>query len=239
MRLADRHRLQPTLEAAACVTFSPFVLRAHDSESPHADPSGTSLALSNRLARNQSDRTLPASGRPLRTLQAPAWPLCCATRRVRWRLVGRGGQNVARWTRSSAPPLPAVHRPRCCPHDAQTGLPRDGSFEPRPELQRTALAKSRCALSALPHDSRRPGTSSTPVVECVSATCARGPLHRSLSLISRCVARARTMRPSGASRTEVSVRSSEARLPFLLRLTLTGARGHGRTLSDRKAAPYG
>lgn len=185
MQRADRSRPRCSLQVEALSALSPFVLPAHDSESRDADPSGTSLAIPNRLAGDQPDRSLSARGRSLRALPASPWSPCGSACGRRWCLVGRGGPIVARWPRSPASPPPSLHRPRCDPNDAQTGLSRNRSFEPRPQLQRATLEQSSRTLSALPHDPRCRRASSTSLVECVSTTRPRRSVHWALFLSLR------------------------------------------------------
>ncbi len=162
--------------------FSPFVPLRNDSESGHADPSGTSLALSDRLARDQQDRALHARGRTLRALPTPTRPPGRPTRRRRWCVVGRRYLYLARWPWSPDPASTRVHRARRDPHDTQAGLSRDRPPQPRPDVQRAAMAQPRRSLPALPHDPRRARASTPPLVECVPKSRPRRPLFRSIQL---------------------------------------------------------
>lgn len=168
----------------AASIFSPFVPASNDSESGHADPSGTSLAIPDRLARDQPDRSLQTRGRALRALSAPARTPCRAACRGGRRLVGWGDRRMAGRSRPSTPSAADVRASRGRSNDPQACLSRNGASQPRSHLQRTALAQSRGALPALPHDPRRPRTSTTPVVERVSATRLGRSLHRPVQLAS-------------------------------------------------------
>lgn len=218
----------------AVALFSPFVLRLNDSESQHADPSRTSLAISDRLARNQSDRPFPARGWPLRALQAPARSPHRATGRREWGMVGCRRAALAGRARSSSSPLAYVRLARRYPNDAPTGLSRDGTSQSRSELQRPALAKSRRALSTLPHDPRRSRTSPASVVECVSTPRARRSVHRALQLDQEGVLRRWIADryggpvPAGCHRGPLLL---EARLPVLLRVQSSGEPEHDRSPS--------
>lgn len=231
MGRTDRSHLKLSLQARASETFSPFVLRMHDSESGNADPSGTSLALSYRLAGDQPDRSLPTRRGAVRTLQAPAWSSRCPARGERWHMVGRRCANMARWTRPSASACPCLHRPRCNSNDAQTRLSCNGPSEPRPKLQRAALAQSGRALPTLPHDPRCGRASQASLVECLSSACARRSLHRPLSLTGQCAPRPFGIRLFATAGAAVRLLFSEARSLLLLRFKLTGATGHGRVSS--------
>lgn len=161
--------------------FSPFVLGRFDSESCDADPPRASLALSYRLARDQPDRALHARARPMRALPPPAWPLRRAARR-RWGLVGPGRASLVRRSRSAIAAAARVRAAGADPHHAQARLSRDRAPQPRSDLQRTGLAKSRGALPTLPHDPRRGRASPASLVECLPPARARRPLLGTLPL---------------------------------------------------------
>jgi hypothetical protein len=212
--------------------FSPFVLGAHDSESSHADPSGTSLALSDRLARDQPDRTLRTCKWSLRTLRTAAWPTRCSAQGCERGLVGRRRAFLAGWTR----PRVATASRFCCSrrdlHHAQTGLPGHSASQSRSEFQRSALAKPRRPLSALPHDPRCARTSSPSVVESLSTPRARRPLHRTLRLASRPRAFMRRRRARTRSvpfSLWLFARRPEARATMTLRFEVTGVSGNDRS----------
>lgn len=170
--------------------FSPFVPPANDSESSNAHPSGTSLALPDRLAGDQQNRSLYAGVRSVRALPAPAWTLCRAACWNRWRLVGYRHRCLARRPRPAASSGAGLHSSRGDPHDAQARLSGDRPPQSRPDLQRAAVAQSRRALPALPHDPRWAGTSPAPVVECLSPSRVGRPFHRAIQLArSRCARR--------------------------------------------------
>jgi hypothetical protein len=162
--------------------FSPFVLAMDDSESADADTSRTSLAVSDRLAGDQQDRSLQARGWAVRALQAASWPPCRATRGHRWDLVGCRDRGVARWPRPSAPPRAGLCSARCHSDDPETRLSGDRAPQPRPDVQRATLAQPRGALPSLSHDPRRSRTSAAPVVECLPPPRIGRPLHRTLHL---------------------------------------------------------
>jgi hypothetical protein len=162
--------------------FSPFVLTMNDSESRHADPSRTSLAVPDRLAGDQQDRPLQACRRTLRTLPTSAWPPCRAACGHRWHLVGCRDRRLARWPRPTAPPAASVCAPRCYSDDSQARLSGNRAPQPRPDVQWSALAQPRGFMPPLPHDPRRSRASPTPVVECLSPPCVGRPLHRALQL---------------------------------------------------------
>ncbi len=63
---------------------------------------------------------------------------------------------------SATPGLRAARRD---PHDAQARLSGNRAPQPRSDLQRPALAQSRCSLPAMPYDPRRARASSAPLVE--------------------------------------------------------------------------
>ena len=163
--------------------FSPFVPASNDSESRHADPPGTSLALSDRLARDQPDRALHAGRGALRALPATAWSPRRATRRRR-RLVGYGDRSLVRRSRAAAPPATGLRAVRAHSDHAQAGLSRDRPPQPRPDLQRATLAQSCRALPALPHDPRRSRASPSSLVERVPPASAGRPLFGSLQLVA-------------------------------------------------------
>ncbi|MBB4087556.1 hypothetical protein SAMN05216557_107130 [Sphingomonas carotinifaciens] len=215
--------------------FSPFVPMPNDSESPHADPTRTSLALSNRLAGNQPDRSLSACGRPMRTLQAPPRSQGCATRWFGWHMVGPGCTALAR--RSWAPFASPAHvrSARRCSRYAQTRLPSDSPSQPRSELQRASLAQSCCALSSMPHDPRCGGTPSAQVVERIPATRSRRPVHRSVLERHRPAPGWARLTRRGLIRSPLHQRGllvSEARMPLRLRFQSTGASGHDRVSAN-------
>ena len=162
--------------------LSPFVLALDDSESSDADPPGTSLAVPDRLAGDQPDRPLHASPGSVRALPASPWPLRRAAPRLQRGVVGRGVRGLARRPRSSAPVRAGVRAARCDPDDAQACLSRDRAPQPRPDLQRPAMAEPRRALSALPHDPRRGRTSPAPLVERLPSPRSRRPLLRPIQL---------------------------------------------------------
>jgi hypothetical protein len=163
-------------------SFSPFVLALDDSESLHADPSGTSLALSDRLAGDQPDRALHPSRRALRALPSAARTSCGAARRLRWYMVGHRDRRLARRSRSPASTAADVRTIRRRPDDPKARVPGYRSSQPRSDVQRSALAQPRSALSALPHDPRRPRTPAPPVVECVPASRLGRSFHRAIQL---------------------------------------------------------
>ena len=161
--------------------FSPFVLGRFDSESCDADPPRASLALSYRLARDQPNRALHPRARPMRALPPPAWPLCRAARR-RWGMVGPGRARLVRRSGTAIAPAARVRAAGADPHHAQARLSRDRAPQPRSDLQRTGLAKSRSPLPTLPHDPRRCRASAASLVECLPPARARRPLLGTLPL---------------------------------------------------------
>ena len=140
------------VKAAISEAFSPFVLGPNDSESLDADPPGTSMAVPDRLDRDQPDRPLHAGWRPLRTLPAAARSPRRSAARHQWSVVGRGDLGLARRPRPPASPRAAFRPARRDPNNAQAGLSRDRAPQPRPDLQRAALAEPRRALPTMPHD---------------------------------------------------------------------------------------
>ena len=163
---------------ASQMLFSPFVPTPNDSESVDADPSGTSMALSDRLAGDQQDRPLQARGRALRTLPASPRSSGRAAGRLRGCLVGFRDRRLAGRQRPAAPPIAVVRATRSDPYDAPTGVPRDCASQPRSDLQRATLAQLGSLVSALPYDPRRAGAPQAPMVECVPPACPGRPLHR-------------------------------------------------------------
>ena len=171
--------------------FSPFVPMPDDSESVNADPSGTSLALSDRLAGDQQDRSLHAGGWALRTMPASSWAPCRAACRRRRGLVGCRDCRMARRPRSAAASGARVRSARGYPYDAQARLPCHRPPQSRPDLQRAAMAQSRRVLPALPHDPRRSRASPASMVECLSATRLGRPLHRQIQIAASRACKAR------------------------------------------------
>ena len=163
-------------------SLSPFVPALDDSESSHADPSGTSLALPDRLAGDQPDRALHPSGRALRALPSAAWTPRRAARRHRRNMVGHRDRCLARRSRSPASAAADVRTTGRRPDDPKARLPGDRSSQSRPDVQRSALAQPGSALSPLPHDPRRSRTSAPPVVECVPAARLGRSFHRAVQL---------------------------------------------------------
>ena len=162
--------------------FSPFVLAMNDSESGDADTSRTSLAVSDRLAGDQQDRSFQARGWAVRALPATSWPPCRAAGGHRWGLVGRRDRCLARWPRPAAPPRAGLRSTRCHSDDPETRLSGDRAPQPRPDVQRATLAQPRGALPSLSHDPRRSRTSASPMVECLPPPRIGRPLHRTLHL---------------------------------------------------------
>jgi len=162
--------------------LSPFVLARDVSESGDANSSGTSLAVPDRLAGDQQDRSLHAGGWALRTLPASPWTPCGATRRHGRRVVGSGDRCLARRSRSAAAPGTGLRSARGHPNDAQARLSCHCPPQSRSDLQRAEVAQSRRALSALPHDPRWPGTPPASLVECLSPSRVGRPLHRPIQL---------------------------------------------------------
>ena len=221
-------------DPSAIAALSPFVPTSNDSESSDADPTGTSLALSDRLARDQPHRPLRTRGWPLRTLQATSWKARRAACRQRRRVVGCRYPPVARWTRSAAATPARLCGARRDPDDAQARLSRHRPPQSRPERQWPALAQPRRVLSALPHDPRRGRASSAPMVERLPPARARRPLHRSIPLGPLPAAAARSGRRRACPRIsrQLAVRiASEARPPMAFRFPVTGRPFHDRTLS--------
>jgi hypothetical protein len=161
---------------------SPFVLLLNDSESFDGDPPRTSLALSDRLAGDQQDRLVHARWRLLRILPSTAWPPCRAASRSQRGLVGPGDQCLARRSRSPTASSPGIRHARRDPHDAQARLSGHRAPQSRSDVQRTALAQSRCLIAALPHGPRRARASSPTPVERLPQTGARRPFFRALQL---------------------------------------------------------
>lgn len=201
--------------ATACMSFrlesvgpsekealSPFVPAQNDSDSLHADPSGTSLALPDRLAGDQPDRTLHSSWRAVRALPTATWVPCRAARRHGWDMVGHRDRSLARRSRLPASAATDVRAAGSCPNNSEACLLGDRPPQPRPDVQRPTVAQPRGALSALPHDPRRPRTSSAPVVECFSTARLGRSFHRAvqLAVIARCRTQ-RERRIRGESRT--------------------------------------
>jgi hypothetical protein len=174
-------RLQCSARLKPCA-FSPFVPAANDSESSNADPSGTSLALSDRLAGDQPDYSLHAGRGSLRALPAPARTLCRTACWSRWCLVGYRHRCLARWPRPATSSRTGLCFARGDPHDAQACVSCDRAPQSRPDLQRAAMAQSRRALSALPHDSRCARASPAPMVECLSPPRSGRSFHWSIQL---------------------------------------------------------
>ena len=162
-------------------SFSPFVLGRFDSESDDADPPGASLALSYRLARDQPDCAFHSCAGTVRALPPPAWPLRRPARR-RWGVVGPGRTGLVRRSRPAIAAAARVRTAGADPHHAQARLSGDRAPQPRSDLQRTGLAKSRGALPTLPHDPRRGRASPASLVECLPAARARRPLLGTLPL---------------------------------------------------------
>lgn len=181
--------------------FSPFVLRMDDSESLHADPPGTSLALPDRLARNQQDRSLHACWRTLRTLPPSTRTPCRAARRHGWDLVGRRNCRMARRSRPATSPATDFRSARGHPDDPKARLSRDRTSQSRPDVQRAALAQPRRALPTLSHDPRRAGTPEAPVVECLSPARVGRPLLRSIRLEATATREGRRERSGSGSST--------------------------------------
>jgi len=218
----------------AIAALSPFVPIANDSESRHADPTGTPLALSDRLARDQPHRPLRSRVRALRAVQATARSAHRAAGRHRRHVVGCGHPTVARWPRSTATPPTGLCRAGRDPDDAQARLSRDRPPQSRSELQRTPLAESRCALSTLPHDPRCGRAPPTALVERLSPSRDRRPLRRPIQLGALPEASPRSGRPRAAPRSSaqrINRVALEARLPMALRFTITERPCHDRTLS--------
>ena len=167
-------------KGARHLQLSPFVPTPNDSESVDADPSGTSMALSDRLARDQQDRSLQTRGRALRTLPAPPRSSSRAAGRHRGCLVGCRDRRLAGRQRPAAPPIAVICVTRSDPYHAPTGVPRHCASEPRSDLQRTTLAQPGSPVSAVPYDPRRTGAPQAPMVECVPPACSGRPLHRAV-----------------------------------------------------------
>ncbi len=212
-RTADQSRLTLRREARAeararlCLrnvhpswekAFSPFVPALDDSESLHADPSRTSLAIPDRLAGDQPDRSFHASRRALRALPTAARTTRRAARRHRWNMVGHRDRRLARRPRPRASAATEIRAAGRRADDSKARLPGDRSPQPRPDFQRSALAQPRSALSALPHNARRSRTSAPPVVERFSAARFGRPLHRALQLAVTVRCRKGVARPLGA-----------------------------------------
>lgn len=193
-------------------SLSPFVPALDDSESSHADPSGTSLALPDRLAGDQPDRALHPSGWALRALWSAARTPRRAARRHGRNMVGHRDRCLARRSRSPASAAADVRTTGRRPDDPKARLPGDRSSQSRPDVQRSALAQPRCALSALPHDPRRSRTSAPPMVECVSAARLGGSFYRAVQLaaVAGCrIPRARQRRAEPRMRAGVPSRVAD------------------------------
>jgi hypothetical protein len=199
--------------ATPAADFPLSFLRVMIQNRRHADPPGTSLALPDRLAGDQPDRALQTRRRALRALPAPARPLRRVPCRRRRRLVGHRDTVVAGWPRPSASPRARLRTARSDPHDPQARLSRNRAPQSRSDLQRTALAKPRRTLPALPHDPRRARASPSPLVERLSPTRARRPLFWSLQLEDA---------PSARTRNGAAKAASEERMPTALRFKFCG-----------------
>lgn len=175
--------LSNTEPVTALMAFSSFVLRTVDSRVDDADPSRASLAVPDRLARDQQDRALHTGAGPLRALPASARASCRSARGRQRDLVGRGRAHVAGRARASTATPSPFRAARCDPHDPQARLSRDRPPQSRSELQRAALAQPCSTLPALPHDSRRGRAPATPMVERVPPARARRPLLRPVQLV--------------------------------------------------------
>ena len=173
------NRISPPTRAEG--PFSPFVLSCFDSESGDADPRRTSLALSYRLARGQPDRALHSRAGSLRALPPPAWPLRGPARHRRG-MVGPGRARLVRRSRTAIAAAARVRSAGAYSHHAQARLSCNCAPQPRSDLQRTGLAKSRGALPTLPHDPRRGRASPAPLVECLPPARNGRPLLGALPL---------------------------------------------------------
>ena len=210
--------------------LSPFVPASIDSESDDADPPRTSLALSDRLAGDQQDSAVHARGRTVRALSASARSICHFPRRCRRRLVGRRDLCVAGWPWPSASLCAGFRAARSDPNDAQARVSGDRAPQSRSDLQRTALARSRRALPAMPHNPRRARASPAPLVECLSPACARRPLFWPLQLEDATSARARS---------RAALAALEGRMPAALRFNCSGGthdRNRSKQQDDRDGA---
>ncbi len=217
-------------------SISPFVLSRNDSSAAYADTSRTSLALSDRLAGDQSHRAVSACRWSMRALQAAAWTPGGTTRRIGRRVVGSRCASVARRSRSRSPATAPLRSARRNPFDAQARLSCDGAPQPRSKRQRPTLAQSRRAMPALPYDPRCGGASAPSMVECVPTTCARRPLYRPLQLTRRTtdhIRRWRCSRPVHPTRHHSEQAFPEARMPMGLRSDFAGELGNVRGLSTR------
>lgn len=190
--------------------LSAFVPRPEDSESANADPPGTSLALPDRLAGDQQNRSLLARWRPLRTLPASPRASRRAVGRHRRHLVGCGDRCLAGWPRPAASPSAGLRPARCHPHDAQTRLSCHRTPQPRSDFQRAAMAQSRCPLPTVPYDPRRARASPPSLVECLPPTGVGRPLHRPIQLRSTEAAR---VGPPGCSMSSCDDRESRPARP--------------------------
>ena len=194
----------------------------------HADPSRTSLALSDRLTGDQQHRALHARGRPVRALPAPSRSVRHLPRRRRWRLVGRRDSCMARrpWTSAS------LRTRRCAtrgnPHDAQARLLGDRAPQSRSDLQRTALAQPRRTLPTVPHDPRRARASAPAMVERLSRACDRRSVFGPLQLGNAMSARTRSR----------AAAALEGRMPAVLRYDYTGG-SHDRDPSQPQDDRHG
>jgi hypothetical protein len=195
----------------------------------YADPPGTSRALPDRLAGDQPDRALQTRRRAVRALSAPARTPRYAASRHGWRLVGYRDSRLARRPRPSASPPAWLCAARGDRHDAQASLSRDRAPQPRSDLQRSALAQPRRALSALPHDPRRARTSPASLVERLSPACARRPLFWHLKLEGG---------PSAKTRTRAAKAASEGRIPAAFRFKFSGGT-HDRNSSNLQDDRHG
>jgi hypothetical protein len=173
----------------------------------HADPSGTSLALPDRLAGNQQHRALHTSGRTLRALSTPSRSICYLPSRHGWRLVGRRDPWLARRTWTAAPLRTQCSAARSDPHDTQARLPGDRASQSRSDLQRAALAQPRSTLSAVPHDPRRARASAPTLVERLSRAGDRRLVFRPLQLENA---------TSATTRCLAAVAALEGRMPAAL-----------------------
>lgn len=219
----QRNRTNSALDGNFLLSFSWRMIQNRC----RADPSGTSLALPDRLAGDQSDRALHARRRALRALPAPPRTPRHATAGHRWRLVGYRDPRLARWSRPPASPPARLRAARGNRDDAHAGLSRDRPSQPRPDLQRPALAQPRGAVSALPHDPRRSRTSSAPLVERLSPTRDRRPLLGSLQLA-----------PFATMRTRAAIAASQERMPVALGFNVSGGT-HDRNPSNPQDDRHG
>ena len=210
--------------------FSPFVPTSDDSESGDANTSGTSLALPDRLAGDQQDRSFHPGGRALRTLPASPWAPCGATRRHGRRVVGSGDRCLARRSRAAAAPGTGLRSARGHPYDAQARLSCHCPPQSRSDLQRSEVAQPRRALSALPHDPRWPRTPPASLVECLSPSRVGRPLHRPIQLAGLPAFEAGEGARCGLRAFEYEEARGEGRMPLAVR-RCSGAR-NDRSLSE-------